>query len=462
MPHSPPAGFRDAADSGFHPTATGTANRQALQQALDHGGTVTISRPGTYAIAGTVYIGSHTALLCGAGVVLRKVDEQGPFSHVILNKGALTRTWDQDIVVDGLHIEVNGIDVRQWQVFGLHGQVAFFYARDVAIRRFRCYDLGKAQYGIHVCTFEDLLVDDVIIHGHKDGVHLGRGRRFTIRNGVFGTSDDAVALNAHDYDVGNPELGWIEHGVIENCHDLRVNRDVGFFARILAGGWSDWRPGMEVQKSDTVVSEGRLYRVSAQPDGRVFTSRTRPVHASGAQELDGITWVMVQTDATYTAGVRQVTLRDIFLSKPRIGMSIHFDDGWYSRSYYPGSPRPVQEQLMFDGVHVLHDEPTAFLACNTPVDAVTIAHSTFRDNHIAIHGKGIMPDAGRTGLNLIGNTFRHPGPIDLLRNDVPGKRITLSVDGSQVVHDGFAVRTAMADGTLRVLRSDLPGLAATG
>jgi hypothetical protein len=395
-------------------------------------------------------------------VVLRKVDELGVFSHVILNKGALTRTWDQEIVIDGLQIEVNGMDVRQWQVFGLHGQLAFFYARDVAIHRFRCYDLGKAQYGIHVCTFEDLLVDDVIIHGHKDGVHLGRGRRFTIRNGVFGTSDDAVALNAHDYDVGNPELGWIEHGVIENCHDLRLNREVGFFARILAGGWSDWRPGMEVQKSDTVVSDGRLYRVSAQPDGQVFTSRSRPAHASGTQELDGITWVMVQNDVTYTAGVRHVTLRDIFLSKPRIGMSIHFDNDRYSRSYYPGSPRPVQEQLTFDGVHVLHDEPTAFLCCNTPVDAVTVAHSTFRDNHIAIHGKGIMPDAGHTGLNLIGNTFRHPGPIEFLRNDVSGKRITLSVDGSQVVHDGFTVRTAMSDGSLRVLRSDLPGLAVTG
>ena len=75
-------------------------------------------------------------------------------------------------------------------------------------------DLGRAQYAIHVCTFEDVLINDVIIKGDKDGVHLGRGKRFTISNGVFQTFDDAVALNGQDYDVGNPEMGWIEDGVV--------------------------------------------------------------------------------------------------------------------------------------------------------------------------------------------------------------------------------------------------------
>ena len=34
--------------------------------------------------------------------------------------------------------------------------------------------------------------------------------------------------------------------------------------------------------------------------------------------LDGINWGMVQNDVTYTAGVRNVVFRDIFLEKPRI------------------------------------------------------------------------------------------------------------------------------------------------
>ncbi len=53
--------------------------------------------------------------------------------------------------------------------------------------------------------------------------------------------------------------------------------------------------------------------------------------------MDGINWGVVQNDVTYTAGVRNVIFRDIFLEKPRIGFSIHFDNDKYSRSYYPGA-----------------------------------------------------------------------------------------------------------------------------
>ena len=451
-------GSTDAAAFGFSPDASGLANQQALQRAVDRGGTIHISRPGVYPLAGTVYLGSRTTLACGNGVVLKKVDEQGPFSHVLLNKGALTRTWDEGIAVLGLTICVNGMDLRKWEVFGLHGQLAFFYVRDLRIERFRCHDLGRAQYAIHICTFEDLIVDDVIIIGGKDGVHLGRGRRFRISNGVFRTLDDAIALNAHDYDVGNPELGWIEDGLVEKCHDLNAERNIGFFARILAGGWIDWRAGMEVQKSDTVVSEGRLYRVRAEPDGKAYRSLTRPTHASGAAVLDGITWVMVQSDAPSTAGVRRVTFRDIFLENSRIGFSIHFDNDWYSRSYYPGAAIPRQEQLVFDNVRVAHDQPTPLLSVNTPVDVVTFINTTVRDNAIIFHGNRAMADYFPTVVNLIGCTLLKPGAQRLLVNEVPGKAIDLRTTACVALDPGYAAQVVPGPGTITV-RSDLPGLA---
>lgn len=292
----------DAADFGFSPQATGMDNTKALQKALDVGGTIVVNEPGTYHLAGTVYIGSHTSLIFGNNIFIKKVDEQGPFTHVILNKGALTRTYDEHITIENLYIIVNGMDVLNFQVFGLRGQVAFFYIRDLKIDGFRCMDLGKIQYCIHICTFEDITINDVIIKGKKDGVHLGKGKRFRISNGVFETFDDAVALNAHDYDTGNPELGWIEDGIVENCHDLDAENTTGFFCRILAGAWVDWQKGMEVQKSDTVVSVGRLYRVKADPDGTVYQSMTQPIHENGSMVLDGITWVMVQDHVTYTTG----------------------------------------------------------------------------------------------------------------------------------------------------------------
>ncbi len=201
-------GFTDAAAFGFSPDASGTENTKALQRAVDQGGAIVVSREGTYPVAGTVFLGSNTRLVFGPGVFLKKVVEaDGPFSSVLLNKGALTRTWDRNIEIDGLQIIVNGVDVRKFLVYGLHGQLALFYVDTATIRGFRCLDLGRAQYAIHVCTFKNLTVTDAVIHGMKDGVHLGRGSHFHIADCHFRTGDDAIALNGHDYSTGNPEIG---------------------------------------------------------------------------------------------------------------------------------------------------------------------------------------------------------------------------------------------------------------
>jgi len=450
--------FTDAADFGFSPAASGLENAKALQRAVDQGGTIVVGRPGTYQIAATIYLGGDTSLIFGNGVFLKKVNEVGAFSHVLLNKGALTKIYDRHITVEGLQIIVNGVDVRTFKdVYGLHGQLAFFYAKDVRIEHFRCLDLGKAQYGIQVCTFEDLIINDVIIKGDKDGVHLGRGQRFTISNGIFQTFDDAVALNGHDYSVGNPELGWIEDGVVENCHDLNAEKTTGFFCRILAGAWIDWRPGMEVQQSDTVVSAGRLYRVQAKPDGSVYKSYTRPDFESGSKVLDGINWGVVQSGTNHMAGVRNVVFRDIFLEKPRIAFSIHFDTGKYSRSYYPGAPIPVQQNIHIEDVHVLYAEKTDFLLVSTPVDVVTMCNCSLRNNRIHFVSNKAMPDYGPTSINLIGCAFNHPGPMDLLVNEVTGKPIHLKTTASVASSEKFSAVVLAGGGNIKT-DSDLPGL----
>lgn len=450
--------FTNAAQYGFSPEATGIENTKALQKAVDQTGTIVVSKHGTYNMAGTVYIGSNTSLIFGNGVFLKKVNEEGDFSHVFVNKGAVSRTYDQNIVIDGLHIIVNGMDVRKFkEAAGLHGQLAFFYIKDLKINRFRCLDLGKAQYGIHICTFEDIIINDVIIKGMKDGVHLGKGKRFTISNGVFETYDDAIALNAHDYSTGNPELGWIENGVVENCHDLTAEKTTGYFCRILAGAWTDWQPGMEVQQSDAVVSNGRIYRVLTKPDGRIYKSLTRPTHEKGSMVLDSINWVMVQKDTIHTCGVRNVTFRDIFLEKPRIAFSVHFDNDKYSRSYYPGSLVPKQEQLVFDNIRVLYDKPTPFLNIATPVDVITITNSSLRDNRISFISNKAIADYQKTKINMIGCTFNQKGPMDLVVNSVNGKEILLKTASSIEYFADFKARIVPGNGRVTV-ESDLTGL----
>ncbi|MBP1677870.1 MAG: hypothetical protein H6Q20_2429 [Bacteroidetes bacterium] len=451
-------GFTNAATFGFSPQASGIENMNALQKAVDKTGTIIVSTPGVYHVAGTVYVGSNTTVKFGNGVILKKVNEQGPFSHVIINKGAATKTYDEHIVIDGLSIIVNGIDTRTFkEAYGLHGQLAFFYIKDLRIEHFRCPDLGPAQYGIHVCTFEDIVINDVIIKGLKDGVHLGRGKRFTISNGVFETFDDAIALNAHDYAVGNPELGWIEDGVVENCHDLNAEKTTGFFCRILAGAWLDWKPGMTVQQSDAVVSNGKIYRVSMKADGKTYKSVTRPDFSNRQMTLDSINWVLVQNDPVYTCGVRNVTFRDIYLEKPRIGFSVHFDNDRFSRSYYPGAEVPKQEQLVFDNIRVLHNKPIDFLSVNTPMDVVTIVNSSLRAGGINFHGNKAMNDYLETIINMSNCVFNQPGKMTLLKNSVDGKRITLKTSSSVAVNKDFIAVTVPGNGIIKV-QSDLKGI----
>lgn len=450
-------GFVNAADFGLNPNASGVENALALQKALDNRGTIVVSRPGVYKIAQTVYISSNTSIVFGNNVFLEKTDEVGKFSHVMLNKGALTKQYDSHISVVGMHIRVNGMDKPMSEVYGLRGQLAFFYVKDLKIERFRCLDLEDMQFGIHVCTFEDLLVEDVIIKGKKDGIHLGRGNRFAIRDGVFETYDDAIALNAHDYATSNPELGWIENGIVENCHDLNEENTVGYFCRILAGGWIDWQPGMKVQHSDAVVSNGRVYRVHARTDGALYNSLTQPVHEEGSKVIDGIKWVVVQDDVTYTAGVRNVTFRDIFLYKSRVSFSIHFDNDRFSRSYYPGAEIPMQENLFFDNVRVLHDEIKDFLHINTPVNFVSILNSSFRNGGITIKGNNAMDDYLKTKINISSCIFNCTNEMILLNNQVKNKLVSLKTTSSLVLNDSFSAKILSCEG-LVTIDSDLTGL----
>jgi hypothetical protein len=451
------SGFIDAKDYGFSPESSGIENATALQNALDNEGTIIVSQPGVYKIARTVYIGSNTSFILGNNVFLEKTNEMGLFTHVLLNKGALTKQYDSHISVIGLQIRVNGMDKPMSEVYGLRGQLAFFYVKDLKIERFRCLDLENMQFGIHVCTFEDLLIEDVIIKGKKDGIHLGRGYRFTIRDGIFETYDDAIALNAHDYATSNPEMGWIENGIVENCHDLNADNTVGYFCRILAGGWIDWKSGMEVQHSDAVVSNGKIYRVHAQPDDKLYNSINQPIHEAGSRIIDGINWSVVQDDITYTAGVRNVTFRDIFLYKPRVAFSLHFDVGKYSRSYYPGAEVPIQKNISFENIRILYEENKDFLSVSTPVNAVSITNSSFGKGGISFKENNAMKDYLKTKINIINCTFNYPGTMVLLRNNVSNKQIDLKSVASIELYDNFSAKVISKEEQI-IIDSDLTGL----
>lgn len=453
----------NASDFGFLPENSGDANARALQALADRRGTIVIDRPGEYRVSATIELESDTALIFGAGVYIRRCAcDDGVFrqGYVFVNRGAFSKTWNRHISVTGLKLVTDkirpssGFENGAKQVIGLNAHLAFFYVQDLTVRDFELLDLAESGFGIQICTFENVLLENLHIEGMKDAVHFGKGSKFVLRHGIFRTYDDPIALNANDYSTSNPQMGWIENGLIEDCYDLDQPETTGFFARILAGAWRDWEPGMVVRHSDSVLSEGRLYRVVMRPDGQTYVSSTRPNHLDGVREIDGIRWAMVQDDdPTENCGCRNIHFKDIFLEKKRpVAFAIHFDNDNWSRSYYPNSRAPIQRDIIFENIFMLNRIPK-LLMVKTPVNSVRFVNSAIEDSTVelkCVDTEGI--EYGETNLLFSGCEFRGSGenPLVLCRGN---RTAAVKIYGS-ILEDPASVRKTA--GRVRIVESDIP------
>lgn len=390
-----------ASQFGFRAGGDPAENSRALQKAVDMGGYVTADGQGIADVSIPVRLHDDTTLFFEPGLVLRRnpcpkgiPEKQGASDaangYVLVNDGAFTGKKNHHITVDGLHLICNGIMsfgsayLNPLTVPGLRGMIAFYHVTDLTITGFETYDLPAGDFAVHVCDFENLRIENVRIEGRKDAVHLGCGSKFVIRHGIFRTFDDPIALNAHDYATSNPMLGWITDGVIEDCWDLDDKDTTGFFCRILAGSWCDWKPGMQIQNSDTVVYDHRLYRAFLDADGKIFESKTPPTHKTGTEVIDGIPWCMVQEGDIHNCGCKNIVFRDIRLEKHRpTAFSFHFDKDAFSRSVYPYSEMPRQTGILFDNVRMSAEIPL-FLVAVTPVDEIKIRSSELINTRIAL------------------------------------------------------------------------------
>lgn len=441
-------------DLKFRPENNAGDNTLALQTMLDGGGRIAILEPGIYDIKDTLVIHGNTELYFAPGVYLRRSEDTSG-SFLLMNRGALTREYDENITIRGLRVIANGVEARNNPaICGMTGEVSFFYVRHLRIYDFECLDIPRLSYALHICAFEDIILDGIHAEGRKDGVHLDWGKQFVIRNAAFRTFDDPIALNAHDYAVATPELGWIEDGLIENCYDLADEDTTGYFCRLLAGAWVDWKEGMEIQQSDTVVHNGRIYRAFQKPDGTKYISKTPPTHEAGMQTHEEINWQMLQEKVLYRCGCRNIHFRNIHLQKKRdVAFSIHFDTGVYSRSFYPGAMAPLQENFIFENI-VTENEIETLISSTTPIDSIRIFNSTLDTPCVVelddLREEGLLyPE---TKILLQGNVLRNSGSFDLVRCK-DGRCCALKTDGTLFLHSDVNARLTPG---VRVLGSDIP------
>lgn len=383
-----------ANDYGFLPENDAVSNSVALQKAVDRGGRITVEKAGIYDLSETVLIGDDTALIFAKGVqIRRKPSKSGKNTPVFLNKGCDTATYNKNIELIGLHIDCNGVEDQDYGFdtsrIGLRAHVAMIFIKNLTVTDYECVGLLKEDYGIQISAFENILLDGLYCEGDKDGVHLGWGKGFVIRNGKFRTFDDPIALNAFDYSTSNTHVGWIEDGLIENCTDLDDRSTTGFFCRILGGAWCDWKKGMSVQHSDTVCHNGRVYRAVLNPDGKFLTSNVPPTHKEPwvAKEYGGIKWVMVRNEAVYDSGCRNIVLKNIRLQKKRnTAIAISLNNDVWARSYYEGCVMPPQENITLENISI-ENEIDTLLCSNYPCDNITVSETDLKDSKIYFHAE---------------------------------------------------------------------------
>lgn len=395
---------------GFLPGNDAFQNAQALQAAVDCGGLVLVEVPGIYDLSETIEIGDNTELRFSSGVQIRRQPSQtGRNGNAFLNKGALSHTYNSNISLIGLHLDCNGVESADLDTdsryVGLRAQFGMIYVKDLIIEDFECVGLLSKDYAVQVSAFERIRLENLFISGDKDGVHLGWGKDFVIRNGRFRTFDDPIALNAFDYARSNTHVGWIENGLIEDCRDLAAEATTGHFCRILGGAWCDWSEGMQVQNSDTVCFGGRVYRAVLRPDGRTYPSTTPPSHDFGLAVCDGIPWVCVRDEAVYDCGCRNITLRNIRLQKKRsdraISVALNMDA--YARSYVQNCKPVPMENISMENISIEAEIPELFRA-DYPIKTVRIADTDLKGAKIcfkAIDLEGLVyPTAELTLENV--------------------------------------------------------------
>ena len=364
-------------------------NARALQTALDTFHDVTVINPGVYDVAGTIFLSDHTHVTFAPGVILkRQPDPSGKNGYFFVNRGAFTGTVNEDIAVIGLSMLANSVESAAAQIvphlpelaaggadalnaffdtviLGLRAHLAFLYVKDLVIRDFTLPDLCAWDYGVQISDFENVTLENIRIEGNKDGVHFGPGRHFVLKNGVFRTKDDPIALNADDYSPSGATIGMLEDGLIENCVDENQDSTFGYFIRLHVGAACPWTHGMTVTHSDSVMVEDRLYRTVLPADHLPHVSLTPPTHEEGFAVLDGIPWVRVKPLCpSPIAAVRNVTLKDLTVEKDRDAVVLlYMSDNEHHHGWREGAPVPVTENVTFENVRVTGNIRTAFWFC---------------------------------------------------------------------------------------------------
>ena len=446
--------FVDARDFGFLTTNTASQNVTAMNAGLLGGNkTITISSPGIYKVNATMWIESNTEIIFGKGVVI-SLDSN--CWNIFCNKNAPNRLWNTDITIIGLKIQTNGFysfPPPENILYGLRGIINFFYIKKLRIYDFECLDGGNINYQIHVARWYDVLFDNIVMKGMKDGIHLNCGKKMIIRNVDSTCYDDTIALNAADYNESNIEIGNIEDVYIENVTWNYQSDLPSYGGRVInnyIGVYTSWVSGMILKQGDKIIHNGKMFAVYIDYAGTEIASVTEP-SSIGFTSLqttpEGISWKLVQDYVSTESTIKNLTIKNLVETNSIKSTSTTLfnimsgADGNSNRSIHPSIPTTDYPEIDFtlDGVRSQKGFVNVLEQCG-----VLAKISNWKDRINGYYFVQSQNTAKKSFWNISKNDFRtNYGGIDFGNNAdvVLRDNLQLSTDVLTIYSVGSRVRS---------------------
>lgn len=362
------SGFVNANLHGYLPTNTASDNVAAMQAILDGGNkTIIVPMPGTYLVNGECLIDSNTEIIFGEGVIIQK---SAAFGTIFMNRGAYTRTYNENITLRGLTIKTDGFEgeyVPTSPIYGVRGNVNFYYAKKVKIYDIECTDIGTVNWLLSFNRFEDVLVEGVVCEGMKDCINWGNGKKYIVRNVYSSCYDDTLGLNPFGYPQSSPEVGSLIDGLVENIYYKHNPAwpDGGRVFNFQMGAVSDWYSGKMILTGDIVNAGGNTYIAIATPVAGVevasVTEPTIEVFNNVQDTGEGIQWrIQKLGETTAQAQIENIVFRNIVHDSEEQGVILTYfagNDGTNSRTVHPDvlvADYPEAKNIKFDGLKTKH------------------------------------------------------------------------------------------------------------
>lgn len=443
----------NAKDYGFLPSASAAANTAALQAAILGGNKTVFIDYGTYEVNDTILVDSNTTIIATSGFKMKKMAN---YCQVFLNRGALTREYNENIVIDGLEIVVNGKEPYSTLVSGLNGNLCFYYIKNLLINNFKCSDGGTTLFMIHIVRWENIKINNPYIKSGKDGINLGTGHEAIIQDYICETSDDN-ALFCAGFPQHTVEIGDVYNVKYINCIDRTPEgqSEGGYFCRAMTASWADWTNGNTYKAGEICLNAGKLYQVQNANYSHVATNA--PVHTTGIITGDDtIQWKYMNDCSVYKSDIYNISFINCthYKKRPVINANLYIDAGIFYSAATPGteSLSSVYNVSIIGGNIVPISAKNNIILSDGTLKDIKIDDSVI-DNCQLYYNNGNNSFARNVYISINGNHFKTAFSIATTKQN--GENLIIQTAGN--TQENLSIGNAPSNGaTIRMNGIDIP------